>query len=244
MPPPHPKPSALVTGGSSGIGYAIARMLGQEGYSLTLVARSPDKLEAAAQQLRDEGADADPIAADVSDPNEIARAIREHKAARGGLDVLVNNAGVGIRNPLEELTRERLELHWRVNVLALVTAYQESVSMLRTTAASGRPVVVINVASVAGKIGQANLPAYSATKAAVIGFTESMNRELGPDGIRSTALCPAYVDTPMADAVRNIPDFGEMLRPEDCAEIARMLLRLSPVAVVNDVTMTRAGEKY
>jgi NAD(P)-dependent dehydrogenase (short-subunit alcohol dehydrogenase family) len=158
--------------------------------------------------------------------------------------VLVNNAGVGIRDPLADLTRERLDLHWRVNVLALVAAYQAAVAMLGRAAAGGRAAVVINVASMAGKIGQANLSAYSATKAAVVAFTESMNREFGPDGIRSTALCPAYVDTPMADVVRDIPGFGQMLAPQDCAEIARMLLRLSPVAVVNEVVVARAGEKY
>jgi NAD(P)-dependent dehydrogenase (short-subunit alcohol dehydrogenase family) len=71
-----------------------------------------------------------------------------------------------------------------------------------------------------------------------------MNREFATDGIRSTALCPAYVDTPMADVVRDIPGFGEMLRPEDCAELVRALLRLSRVAVVNEIVVRRAGEKY
>jgi NAD(P)-dependent dehydrogenase (short-subunit alcohol dehydrogenase family) len=238
------RPSALVTGGSSGIGYAIARMLGEEGYVLTVVARRPEKLEAAAARLREEGFEASAVAANLAEPDEVAAAVRAHESSHAGLDVLVNNAGIGIRDGLADLSRERLDLHWRVNVLALVTAYQEAVAMLRQTVVAGRPALVVNVASIAGKIGQANLPAYSATKAAVIGFTESMNRELGPEGIRSTALCPAYVDTPMADVVRDIPGFGEMLRPGDCAEIVRMLLRLSPVAVVNEVTMMRAGEKY
>jgi NAD(P)-dependent dehydrogenase (short-subunit alcohol dehydrogenase family) len=244
MPATEPMPSALVTGGSSGIGYAISRVLGEEGYSLTLVARRQEKLERAAAQLHELGFDVNPVTADLAEPDEVAAAVRAHASLYGGLDVLVNNAGIGIRDPLADLSRERLDLHWRVNVLALVTAYQETVAMLRQTVAAGRPALVVNVASIAGKIGQANLPAYSATKAAAIAFTESMNRELGPEGIRSTALCPAYVDTPMADVVRDIPGFGELLRPDDCAEIVRMLLRLSPVAVVNDVTMMRAGEKY
>ena len=241
---PPTKPAALVTGGSSGIGYAIARMLGHEGYGVTVVARRPDKLKRAVAQLRDQGLDVRAVAANLGDPDEVVRSVREHEERWGGLDVLVNNAGIGIRDSLEKLTRERLDLHWRVNVQALVIFYQESLEMLRKTAAAGRPAVVVNIASITGKIGQADLSAYSATKHAVVGFTESMNRELAAAGIRSTAICPAYVDTPMADVVRDIPEFGDLLQPDDCAQIVRMLLRLSRVAVVNDVTVRRAGEKY
>jgi NAD(P)-dependent dehydrogenase (short-subunit alcohol dehydrogenase family) len=238
------RPAALLTGGSSGIGLAIARMLGAEGFALTLVARRAERLDDAVASMTRAGDDALGIVGDVADAGDISRIVQEHAARRGRLDVLVNSAGVGIRDRVDALSIEHLDGHWDVNVRAIALLYRAALDLLRATRRDGGHPLVVNIASVAGKVPQAQLLAYSATKAAVIALTAAMNRALSAEGIRSTALCPAYVDTPMADGVRDIPGFGEMLRPDDCAELVRALLRLSPVAVVSEMTVTRAGEVY
>jgi len=101
---------------------------------------------------------------------------------------------------------------------------------------------VVNTASVAGKSGQAWLAVYSATKFGVVGYTQAMNKELAADGVKSTALCPAFVDTAMTDFVKGSVAAEEMIRPEDLAETVRMLLRLSPACVIPEVIFQRPGE--
>ena len=101
---------------------------------------------------------------------------------------------------------------------------------------------MVNLSSVAGKSGQPWLSVYSATKAGVIGFTQAMNRELNGDGIKSVALCPGFVDTPMTDFVKEQVAPEDMIRPADIAEMVRALLRLSPACVVPEIVFERAAE--
>ena len=100
---------------------------------------------------------------------------------------------------------------------------------------------MVNTASISGKTGQPWLSVYSATKHGIVGFTEAMNRELGRDGIKSCALCPAFVDTAMTDFVKGTVAGEEMIRPQDIAEGVRMLLRLSPACVIPEIIFERAG---
>jgi len=112
---------------------------------------------------------------------------------------------------------------------------------LRAAGAEHRNALVVNTASISGKSGEPWLSVYSATKAGVIGFTEAMNKELGGDGIKSCALCPAFVDTPMTDFVkRNVPG-TDMIRAEDVSEAVRMLLRLSPACVIPEIIFQPPG---
>jgi NAD(P)-dependent dehydrogenase (short-subunit alcohol dehydrogenase family) len=235
--------AAIVTGASSGIGLAIARMLGQEGHGVTMVARRPDKLEAAAEGLRAEGLDIQHIAADVGSEEEIQKAVAAHRERYGRVDVLVNNAGVGVGAPVGDIITKRLDLQLNVNFRQLVLFYRETIDMLREAGAEHRNALVVNTSSISGKSGQAWLSVYSATKHAVIGFTQAMNKELGTEGIKSCALCPGFVDTDMTDFVKGQVAAEDMIRPEDIAEGVRYLLRLSPACVVPEIIFQRPGEQ-
>ena len=221
--------AALVTGGSSGIGLAIARMLHEEGYALTLASRRAEKVEAAAAEL---GAAA--VAADVSDAHECALLVANHRDRYGRLDVLVNSAGVGIAGTVEDLPSKHFDLQVAVNLRGLFNVTQAAIPLLRESRGW-----IVNLASIAGTLPTPGLATYGATKAAVISLTRSLNEELDAAGVRAVAICPGFVDTPMA-VWSGIPS-DEMIRPEDCAEVVRMLLRLSPHARVPQVVIERAG---
>ena len=222
-------PSALVTGGSSGIGLAIARMLRDEGYELTLASRTKEKIEAAAAEL---GAYA--LAADMGVEEDCIRVVAEHRERFGGLDVLVNSAGIGIAGTVESLQAKHIDLQLGVNLRGLLLVSREAIPLLRETKGW-----IVNLASIAGTAPTPGLTVYGATKAAVIALTRSQNIELDADGVRAVAICPGFVDTPMAQWSGIEPD--EMIRPEDCAEIVRMCLRLSPHARVPQVVIERVG---
>ena len=223
--------AALVTGGSSGIGLAIARMLRDEGFDLTLASRRPEKVQAAAEEL---GAVA--VAADVGDPEACARLVEEHRERFGRLDVLVNSAGVGIAGTVEQLPVKHFDLQIGVNLRGLFFVTQAAVPLLRESRG-----LIVNLASIAGTLPTPGLATYGATKAAVIALTRSLNEELDADGVRAIAVCPGFVDTPMAEW-SGIPG-EEMIRPEDCAEVVRMCLRLSPYARVPQVVIERVGSR-
>src|SRR5690348_4068605 len=221
--------AALVTGGSSGIGLAIARMLRDEGYELTLVSRRAERIEAAAAEL---GAAA--IAADVAEAEECARIVAEHRDRFGRLDVLVNSTGIGIGGRVEDLPAKHHNLQLAVNLRGLFLVTQAAIPLLRESRGW-----IVNLSSIAGTLPTPGLATYGATKAAVISLTRSLNEELGADGVRAVALCPGFVDTPMAQWSGIAGE--EMIRPEDCAEIVRMLLRLSPHARVPQIVVERMG---
>jgi len=238
------KRAAIVTGASSGIGLAIARMLGEEGYALTLAARRPDKLSAAAQELRDDGLELQDVPADVSSEEAIQQVVAAHRDRYGRCDVLVNNAGIGIGAPVGEIATKRLDTQLDVNLRAMIIFYREAMDMLGAAGAEHRNALVVNTASIAGKRGQAWLSVYSATKAGVIGFTEAMNKELSGQGIKSCALCPGFVDTAMTDFVKGQVAPEEMIQPGDIAEAVRFLLRLSPACIVPELLFARPDESF
>lgn len=234
--------AAIVTGASSGIGYAIAQMLGQEGYSLTLAARRPEKLQTAADELAKEGYDLQAVAANVSDEADIQRVVASHRERYGRLDVLVNNAGVGVGAPVGEIETKRLDMQLDINLRSIVLFYRESLPMLKAAAAEHRNALVVNTSSISGKRGQAWLSVYSATKHGVVGWTEAMNKELGAEGIKSTALCPAFVDTPMTEFAKSQVKAEDMIRPEDIAEAVRYLLKVSPACVIPEMMFIRPND--
>ena len=221
--------SALITGGSSGIGLAIARMLREEGYALTLASRTAEKVEAAADEL---GAHA--LAVDVSKPEDCTRAVTEHVQREGGLDLLVNSAGIGIAGRVEDAQLKHIDRQLAINLRGLVLVTQAALPYLR--ASKGW---IVNLASIAGTQPVPILPIYAATKAAVISLTHSLNADLDDDGVRAIAICPGFVDTPMAEFAGLQGE--EMIQPEDCAEVVRMCLRLSPRARIPQVVIERVG---
>jgi NAD(P)-dependent dehydrogenase (short-subunit alcohol dehydrogenase family) len=237
-----PERAALVTGASSGIGFAIARTLGEEGYGLTLAARRPEKLAEAAASLRDAGLAIEEVAANLADEADIQRVVAAHRERWGRLDVLVNNAGVGVGATVSDVVAKRVDLQLDVNLRAVILFYRECADLLRAAGAEHRNALVVNMSSLSGKSGQPWLSVYSATKAAVIGWTQAMNKELNGEGVKSVALCPGFVDTPMTEFVREHVAQEDMIRPEDIAEAVRYLLKISPQCVVPEIVFQRFGE--
>jgi NAD(P)-dependent dehydrogenase (short-subunit alcohol dehydrogenase family) len=234
--------AAIVTGASSGIGLAIAHMLGEEGYGLTVAARRPEKLEEAAQGLRDKGYDVEVVAGPLGDEDGVKAVVAAHRGRFGRLDVLVNNAGVGIGAPVGEIDTKKLDMQLGLNLRSIILFYRESVELLRAAGAEHRRALVVNTASIAGKSGQPWLSVYSATKGAVVNFTEAMHKELAGDGIKSTALCPGFVDTAMTDFVKGQVPPEDMITPQDIAEAVRLLLKVSPACIIPEIQFLRPGD--
>jgi NAD(P)-dependent dehydrogenase (short-subunit alcohol dehydrogenase family) len=234
--------AALVTGASSGIGLAIAEMLGQEGFGLTVAARRPDKLAAAAEGLRAQGFEVEEVAGNMADEDAVKAVVAAHGARHGRLDVLVNNAGVGVGAAVADIATKGVDLQLGVNLRSVVLFYRECAGLLRAAGAEHGNALVINMASISGKTGQPWLSVYSATKAGVIGWTQAMNKELNAEGIKSTALCPGFVDTPMTEFVREHVPPEEMIRTSDVSEAVRYLLKTSPKCVVPEIVFQRPGE--
>jgi NAD(P)-dependent dehydrogenase (short-subunit alcohol dehydrogenase family) len=234
--------AAIVTGASSGIGLAIAKVLGEEGYAMTVASRRPEKLEGAVAELRELGHDVESLAVNVADEEQIKQVVATHRERFGRLDVLVNNAGVGVGAPVGELQTKHIDMQLGINLRQIFIFYRECMPMLREAAGEHKNAIVVNTSSISGKRGEGWLSVYSATKHGVVGWTEAMNKEISSEGIKSTALCPAFVDTPMTDFVKGQVPAEEMIRPEDIAESVRFLLRVSPACVVPEVMFIRPGD--
>jgi short-subunit dehydrogenase len=222
--------SALVTGGSSGIGLAIATALKEDGYELTLAARRPEPLEEAAERL---GAFA--VAANLGDPEECVRVVAAHADRHGGIDVLVNSAGIGIGGSFAEQDTKRISLQVDVNLRATLIVTREALPLLR--ASRGQ---ILTLASIAGTIPTPGLSVYGATKAALIAWTSSLNREEGPNGVRATAISPAFVATRMTEWT-GLPE-EEQIQTDDIVALVRAVLSLSPMARVPNIVVERLGD--
>jgi NAD(P)-dependent dehydrogenase (short-subunit alcohol dehydrogenase family) len=234
--------AAIITGASSGIGLAIAKVLGEEGFAITMAARRPEKLEGAVDGLAAEGLEVHGVAASLGEESEIQKVVAAHRERYGRLDVLVNNAGVGFGASVGEIQTKHLDMQLAVNLRSIVLFYRECVPDLLTAAAEHSSALVVNTSSISGKFGQGWLSVYSATKHGVVGWTEAMNKELAPQGIKSTALCPAFVDTPMTDFAKQHVAAEEMIQPQDIAEAVRFLLKLSPACIVPEMMFVRPGD--
>jgi NAD(P)-dependent dehydrogenase (short-subunit alcohol dehydrogenase family) len=234
--------AALITGGSSGIGLAIARALGEDGYGLTLSARRPEKLAESAAGLRDDGLEVIDVPANMAQEEDLTKLVEAHRQQYGRLDVLLNNAGVGIGEAMHELSTKKVDMQLDVNLRAIVLMTRECLPMLREAGGEHGKALIVNTASVAGKSPQPWLSVYSATKAAVLAWSQSTQKEVAGQGIGVTALAPGFVDTPMTEFVKGQVPAEEMIRPEDLAEAVRFLLRTSRYCVVPEIVFLRPDE--
>jgi NAD(P)-dependent dehydrogenase (short-subunit alcohol dehydrogenase family) len=234
--------AAIVTGASRGIGFALAETLGEEGHALTIAARRPDSLERAAEDLRGRGFTVEYVAVNLADEEGVREVVRRHRERYGRLDVLVNNAGIGIGARAEDHQTKHVDLQLDVNLRAMILFYRECVDLLRAAGAEHRNALVVNLASIAGKSPQPWLSVYSATKAAVSAYSVSMNKELARDGVKSVAFAPGFVNTDMTDYVKGKVPAEEMLLPSDISQALRFLLRVSPMCLVPEIVFQRPGE--
>jgi NAD(P)-dependent dehydrogenase (short-subunit alcohol dehydrogenase family) len=221
----------------------MARALAEDGYGVTVSARRPEKLEAAAENLRAAGHDVLSVPANMVDEGDLKALVEAHRERFGRLDVLANNAGVGIGGAMHELETKHVDMQLGVNLRAVILTTRECLPMLREAGAEHGKALIVNTASIAGKSGQAWISVYSATKAAVVGFSQSTQAEVGGDGIQVTAFCPGFVDTPMTEWARKQVEQEDMIRPEDIAEGVRFLLRTSPNCVVPEIVFLRPGDR-
>ena len=236
-----PSRAAIVTGASRGIGFAVAETLGEEGFGLTLTARKPEGSSVPWRALGDRGFEVEHVAANLADEEGIARVVERHRERFGRLDVLVNNAGVGIGAAAgaSEQAHRSPARRQHASDRALLSRLPRDAARRRRGAsqrAGGQH------GSLAGKSPQPWLSVYSATKAAVIAYTRAMNKELAGDGIKSVAFCPGFVDTDMSEFVKEQIPAEEMLRTTDITEALRFLLRVSPSCVVPELVFERPGE--
>jgi NAD(P)-dependent dehydrogenase (short-subunit alcohol dehydrogenase family) len=168
--------------------------------------------------------------------------VAAHRERFGRLDVLVNSAGVGFGAPAGEHQTKRVDMQLDLNLRAIVLFYREALDLLKAAGGEHRNAIVVNLSSISGKAGQPWLSVYSAIKAAVIGYTQAMNAELNGDGIKSVALCPGFVDTPMTDFIKEQVAPEAMISTADVVAAVRFVLQTSPACVVPEIVLQRPGE--
>lgn len=226
------QPTVLVTGATQGIGRATAFAFGRAGYRVGVCARTGPKVEALVAELRAEGIEAAGAAADVGDPEAVRRAVALVVEQLGDIGVLVNNAGVLIARPFEELTLEDWDTTMATNLRSLYLVTREVLAGMRRR----RDGTIVNVASLAGRNGFAGGTAYTASKHAVLGFARSLMLEVRKDGVRVVTVCPGSVDTGMLLDQPMLPTNPErILRPEDVADAILHAVRLPGRALVSEL---------
>ena len=185
--------TAVVAGGSTGIGKAAARGLAEAGASVLLCGRTPGKVEAAVGDLRASGLDAAGIVADVSRRDDVAELFAEARRRFGGVDILVNSAGIQRYGTVEETDEALWDEVMAVNLKAMYLTARAAIPEMRRRGGGA----IVNVSSVQGLATQKGVAAYSTSKAAINGLTRAIAVDHADEGIRAVALCPASVDTPM-----------------------------------------------
>ena len=225
---------AVVTGASSGLGTHFSRALIDRGATVFGLARSADTLEA----LREELGDAfHPLPCDVRDEDQVAEAFATVREEGGRLDVLLNNAGLGQFGPVDDLPLEEWDVQMDTNVRGVFLCTREAVPTMREqNEASGFGGHIVNVASIAGLLGNPNLTAYNASKFGVRGFSEALMKEVRDDGIKVTCLYPGSIETNFFD-VAGVDMTDNPLRPEDVAATVVHVLESPANHLISELVM-------
>ena len=223
----------LVTGASKGIGWAVARALSSRGVNLVLTSRGGDELERAAAKLtRSEGATILSKACDVGDPSQVESLMRECESRLGGLDILINNAGIGIFKPVAELTVQEWRSTISTNLDGVFYCCHYGLPLLK----KGGEGFIVNISSLAGKNPFPQGAAYNASKFALTGFSEALTQEVRHDGIRVAYIMPGSVDTWFGGS----PPAGEgswKLSAEDVADVVVDTLQRHPRCLTSRIEM-------
>lgn len=198
---------ALITGSSQGIGFALAKGLSAAGATIVLNARSADKLATAADQLRSIGASVDVLAFDVTDHNQVRVSVDAFEASHGPIDILINNAGMQHRGPLEDFPADAFERLLQTNVASVFHVGQACARHM-IKRGMGK---IVNIASVQSALARPGIAPYTATKGAVTNLTKGMATDWARYGLNCNALAPGYFDTPLNAALVADPDFSTWL---------------------------------
>jgi NADP-dependent 3-hydroxy acid dehydrogenase YdfG len=229
---------AIVTGASSGIGKEVALRLLQSGVQVSLVSRNPDRILSELPV----GSHAQGYAIDLGDIAQVSTKIQAIVAEMGGVDILINNAGLAYIGELIDMPLIEWQKLFDLNITSVFQCLQAVLPTMR----SQKSGTVINVASIAGKQGFPNWGAYCASKFALVGLTQAIAAEEQPHGVKVMSICPGSVDTPLWDTLGDKvpPNFNRsaMLRPDTVAESIMTLVNLPADAIINDlVLMPNAG---
>ncbi|WP_343503496.1 SDR family oxidoreductase [Alloyangia pacifica] len=199
--------TALVTGSTMGIGHALARGLAQAGAKVLLNGRNPQRLEEAVATLRSEGLEADALGFDVTDHDSVRAAIDGYEAEHGPIDILINNAGMQHRGPLEEFEPEAFDRLMRTNVYS---AFYVGQACARHMIGRGQGRIV-NIASVQSALARPGIAPYTASKGAITNLTKGMATDWAKHGLNCNAIAPGYFKTPLNAALVADPEFSAWL---------------------------------
>lgn len=225
---------AVVTGASSGLGTYFSRMLVNEGATVYGLARSADALHALQDDLGDSFR---PLTCDVRDEEQVEAAFGTVASEAGRLDVLINNAGLAQFGPIDDIETEAFDVQMDTNVRGVYLCTREAVPTMRVqNEKTGFGGHIVNVASIAGLLGNPTLSAYNASKFAVRGFSEAVMKEVREDGIRVTCMYPGSVDTNFFD-VAGAEMTENPLQPEDVAATVRHVLEAPTNHLISEVVM-------
>ncbi len=216
----------LITGASSGIGRAAARAYAAQGAHIVLAARRDEQLQEAAREVQALGVRALAVRCDITQPADVERLLRETEAAFGGLDVLINNAGIGLFGPVEALSEEQLRQVFEVNFFALVRVTRAALPLLRRKPGAQ----IVNVSSVLGHRGMPLLGGYCAAKAAVNALTESLRAELASENISVLLVSPGFTETEFRQTRLHAEGWRQNpppLKQMSADEVARAMVKAS-----------------
>ncbi len=230
---------AVVTGAGRGIGRAISLALGAAGAQVVTAARTQAEIEAVAEEIRGGGGQAWACRVDLSSEAEIVALFEFVRQNLGRLDVLVNNAGIGLFGPVADFASADLDKLTALNVRAPFLCCQQAMKLMLPQ----RSGYIINISSVVGFKGYLNQAAYAATKHALMGLTKSLAVEAQPHGIRVSVISPGGVDTDMVGSARPDLDRSVLLQPDDIAQAVLYLLSLSDRAAVDEIYIRRRASQ-
>jgi NADP-dependent 3-hydroxy acid dehydrogenase YdfG len=240
---------AVVTGASSGIGEATSLAFAREGYAVALAARRADRIDEIANRITDDGGQAIAVPTDVADEDACRALIQTAKDELGGVDVLVNNAGVMLLGPIQGADTDEWRQMVGVNVLGLMYCSREALPAMQERGGG----YIVNVSSVAGRVARFGSGVYNATKWAVVAFSESLRQEALNSNIRVTTVEPGFVETelqahntnPMVvDVIDRMREkIGDLLTSEDIADAIVYVVSRPPHVNINEIMVrpTREG---
>ncbi len=234
---------ALITGASSGIGKATALAFAQAGINLALLSRSQDKLEQVAIAARELGVTAEVFPCDMAELDQLRDRFATLADKLGRVDILVNNAGIGYINSLTDTSLTDWERVFRLNVTSI---FESTCGILPHMRAKGGG-LIINVSSIAGKQAFPNWGAYSASKFAIMGFSQTLAAEEKEHGIQVTSICPGAVNTPIWETETMDKagfDRSQMLTPEAVAQTILNVVQLPNGAAIDEITVMPSGGAF
>jgi len=226
---------AIVTGAGRGIGRSIALTLARSGVRVSLAARSETQLGAVRAEIQAFGGDAASFPTDVSREADVIALIRDTLRHFGRLDILVNNAAIGVFGPLVEATADQWDQVMAVNARGPFLLCRQAIPYLKQQERS----FIINISSAVGIKGYPNQALYTASKHALMGMTKALAREVHQDGIRVHAVCPGGVDTQLIGNARPDLDQSVLMQPQEIADIVLFLVTRQGNAVIDEIQVRR-----